>query len=298
MSNTEFVHPSPDKRKLGRPPRITESQVTDIVSSYSTCTAKELASKHKLSKRYILKLWAKHGMKGKSRRKYAVDLNYFATIDSPDKAYFLGFIAADGCVRKPVHGPLVLAIRVSSKDEEILVSFLKHLRSDIPVHHSPYTTPWNKAIKEASYVYVIGDKICGDLAKHNVVQRKTQDYEPTPLPDSLMPHFTRGYFDGDGTIYKVGTKGGNAPSDYRLAIAVNNKTGCFFQRYLEGENIRCSLIEDKGSSQFQLRINDNLSKQRFIDLLYGDSNGLFLTRKKALIDKLASCLNRQQEQRH
>lgn len=186
-------------------------------------------------------------MKGKPRRKYAVDLNYFETIDSP-------------------------------------------------VHHSPYTTPWNKVVKEASFVYVIGDKICEDLATRNVVQRKTRDYEPTHLPDSLMSHFTRGYFDGDGTIYKVGTKGGDAPSHYRLAISVNEKTGCFFQSYLEGKDIRSSLVEDKGSSQFQLRINDNLSKRRFIDLLYGDANGLFLTRKKALIDKLASCFSRQKEQ--
>lgn len=169
MSNTEFVHPFPGKKKLGRPPRITESQVTDIVSSYLTCTAKELASKHRLSRGYILELWAKHGLKGKSRRKYAVDLDYFETIDSPDKAYFLGFIAADGCVRKPLHGPLVLSIRISSKDEELLVSFLKHLRSNIPIHHSPYTTPWNQVVREASFVYVIGDKICNDLAKYNVV---------------------------------------------------------------------------------------------------------------------------------
>jgi hypothetical protein len=228
MSNIDSAHLLPGKKKLGRPPRITESQVADIVSSYLTCTAKELASKHKLSKRYILEIWAKHGMKGKSRRKYAVDLDYFETIDSPDKAYFLGFIAADGCVRQPSHGPLVLSIRVSSKDEEILVNFLKHLRSDIPVHRSPYTTPWNKVKKEASFVYVIGDKICRDLATHNVVQRKTQDYEPTRLPDSLMPHFARGYFDGDGTVYKIGAKSGNAPSDYRLAISVNEKTGSFF----------------------------------------------------------------------
>jgi hypothetical protein len=298
MPNTDFAHLPPSKKKLGRPPHIKESQIADIVSSYTTCTAKELASRHTLSKRYILKLWAKHGMKGKSRRKYAVDLAFFETIDSPDKAYFLGFIAADGCVRKPMHGPLVLSIRVSSKDEEVLVSFLKQLKSNIPVCHSPYTTPWNKVVQEASYVNVIGDKICGDLAKYNVVQRKTQDYEPTWLPDRLMSHFTRGYFDGDGTIYKIGAKDGNASSHYRIAISVNEKTGSFFQSYLKGNNIRSSLIEDKGSSLFQLRINDNLSKQRFIDLLYGDANGLFLTRKKTLIDKLTSCLYRQKEQTH
>lgn len=113
-----------------------------------------------------------------------------------------------------------------------------------------------------------------------------------------MSHLTRGYFDGDGTIYKVGAKRGNVPSDYRLAISVNERTGHFFQHYLEENDIRSSLIEDKGSSLFQLRINDSLSKQRFISLLYEDANNLFLARKKALMDKLTSCLNRQKEQGH
>lgn len=297
MSNTDFAHLPLRKKKLGRPPRITEPQITDIVSSYSTHTAKDLALKHNLSKSYILRIWAKHGMKGKSRRKYAVDLTCFETIDSPDKAYFLGFIAADGCVRKPLHRPLVLSLRVSSKDEEVLVSFLKHLKSDIPVCHSPYTTPRNRVAKEASFLNVISDEFCEDLARHNVVQRKTRDYEPTRLPDGLMPHFIRGYFDGDGTIYKVGKKHGDAPSHYRIAIAVNQKTGCFFQSYLRSKNIRSSLIEDKGSSLFQLRINDSLSKRHFIDLLYGDAGGLLLTRKKALIDKLTDCLKRREELR-
>lgn len=289
MSNTIVVHPSPGKKKIGRPSRITESQVTDIVSSYLTCTAKELALKHKLSKRYILEIWAKHDMKGKSRRKYAVDLSYFETINSPDKAYFLGFIAADGCVRQPINGPLALAIKVSSKDEEVLVKFLKCLKSDMPVSRSRYKTPWKGVVKEASFVNVISEKICGDLAKHNIVERKTLNYEPVFLSDSLMPHFTRGFFDGDGTVYKLGGKSGEAPSHYRFAISVNERTGRFFQNYLGHQGIRCSLIEDGSSSLFQLRIGDNLSKQRFVKFLYGDSQGLCLTRKKHLADQFMMC---------
>src|SRR5207248_5194738 len=110
------------------------------------------------------------------------------------KAYFLGFIAADGCVQRPIHGPLVLVIKVSSKDEEVLVKFLKCLKSDRPVSRARYETPWKGVLKESSRVNIISDKICGDLAKHNIVQRKTDTYEPVFLQDSLMPHFIRGYF--------------------------------------------------------------------------------------------------------
>ncbi|HEX8500562.1 MAG TPA: hypothetical protein VF659_08230 [Pyrinomonadaceae bacterium] len=285
MPNTDFAHPAPARKKLGRPPRITESQVTDIVSSYLTRTAKDLASKHKLSKNYILKIWSRHGLRGKSRRKYVVNLAYFETINAPDKAYFLGFIAADGCIRRPVNGPLALAIKVSSKDEEVLVNFLRCLQSDMPLSHTNYKTPWKGVIKEAAFINVISDKMCGDLAKYNVLERKSRTYAPVSLPDSLMPHFTRGFFDGDGTVYKLGAKSGDHPGHYRFAISVNERTGRFFHAYLGRQNIRCSLVEDRSSSLFQLRIGDNLSKQKFVELPYSDARGLCLTRKKQLSEE-------------
>lgn len=37
-------------------------------------------------------------------RPYAVNQDYFATIDTEEKAYWLGFIAADGCVSRAGKG--------------------------------------------------------------------------------------------------------------------------------------------------------------------------------------------------
>ena len=119
--------------------------------------------------------------------------------------------------------------------------------------------------------------------------RKTDTYEPVFLQDNLMPHFIRGYFDGDGTVYKLGAKSGDYPGHYRFAICVNERTGRFFQSYLEDKGIRCSLVEDKGSSIFQLRIGDTLSKQKFVKLIYSDSQGLCLKRKKRLSDQFMLC---------
>jgi hypothetical protein len=289
MSNTDFVHPSPGKKKLGRPPRISESQVAGIVSSYLTCTSKELASKHSLSGDYIRQIWSKHGLKGKSRRKYTVDLTYFETIDSPDKAYFLGFIAADGCIRRPINGPLALAVKVSSKEEEVLVNVLRCLKSDMPVSHTRYETPWKGVIKTASFINVISEKMCADLAHYNIVERKTRTYAPVPPPDGLMSHFTRGFFDGDGTVFRLKAKSGDRPGHYRFAICVNEQTGRFFQSLFARQNIRRTLVEDKSSSLFQLRIGDNLSKQKFVEFMYDDSQGLRLERKKRIADEFIMC---------
>jgi len=288
MSANDFAHLP--RKKLGRPSLLTESQISDIVTSYLTNTAKELALKHNCSPWNIKRIWAKHSATGKSRRKYLLDLNYFEVIDSPDKAYFLGFIAADGCVRKPLRGPLALSIKVSSKDEQILFDLLKCMKSNNAVSRSCYTTPWKRVVKEASYVTLISAKLCADLARHNVCERKTRDYEPVPLPSPLMPHFIRGYFDGDGTVYKIRAKSGERPSHYRFAICVNERTGRFFQSCLERNGINCTLVNDKASSIFQLRISDSVSKERFVRFIYGASEGLCLLRKKRRADEfMSSC---------
>ena len=45
---------------------------------------------------------------GGSKRKYSLNENYFQELDSKDKAYFLGFIYADGFITKPSQGQNIL----------------------------------------------------------------------------------------------------------------------------------------------------------------------------------------------
>lgn len=54
--------------------------------------------------------------------KLSLDVDYFKIIDSPKKAYWLGFICADGCIYKN-GGKLTLMV----KDKEICDKF----KSDI-----------------------------------------------------------------------------------------------------------------------------------------------------------------------
>ena len=54
-----------------------------------------------------------------SHRKYSLDENYFDIIDTPNKAYILGFICADGCVSDRNELIIGLSLKDSLRDSFI-----------------------------------------------------------------------------------------------------------------------------------------------------------------------------------
>ena len=65
-----------------------------------------------------------------SRKKYDYDETYFSTIDTPEKAYWLGFIYADGYISKKQNGNPVFGITLA--EEEPLIKLNKCLKSTQP----------------------------------------------------------------------------------------------------------------------------------------------------------------------
>lgn len=130
---------------------------------------------------------------GLTRRKYGsynVDDSFFERIDSEKKAYWLGFIAADGCViNRP--GKRILTICLAVKDE----SHLEKFRSDIQCEKEIYTRK-----DGAVQLDICSDKMVPDLIKHGIHPRKSKTLKAPKLSEDMVHHWIRGYFDGDGSI--------------------------------------------------------------------------------------------------
>ena len=125
-------------------------------------------------------------------RKHIFDLNFFEKIDSEEKAYWLGFLYADGYVG--YRG--VITIGLKETDEEHLRAFRKAISNDtIPIKYNR---------KTKSYAMnVCSVKMAEDLVKLGCMQKKSLKLIfPTidQVPADLIHHFMRGYFDGDGCI--------------------------------------------------------------------------------------------------
>jgi dUTP pyrophosphatase len=122
---------------------------------------------------------------------YNFDRNILENIDTPEKAYLLGWIASDGTISKDSWS-IIIGIK------EIDIQCLKILRNivceSIPI----------KKIKENMICLTINSrKMCEDVCKHIDINRgKKSDILKFPnlQSDKLKWVFIRGYFDGDGSI--------------------------------------------------------------------------------------------------
>ena len=136
-----------------------------------------------------------------------VNENYFEKIDSEEKAYFLGFIYADGSVSSKGY---TLVLGLAEKDGYIVEKFAECLETDYKVRHYIQNTTYKDNFEECR-ITISNKKIKEDLNKLGVFPGKTLKCSfPTSnqVPDNLIHHFIRGFFDGDGSIKRINTNRG------------------------------------------------------------------------------------------
>ena len=139
-----------------------------------------------------------------SKKQYEYDETYFSQIDTPDKAYWLGFLYADGYITKPKQGNPVLGICLA--EPEPIEKFKKALKSNLPIRSYKKVNGYSD--KSIEYRIAFHSKqMVEDLEKWGCVERKTFKLKfPDFLTEDLVPHFIRGYFDGDGSVFLHVTK--------------------------------------------------------------------------------------------
>lgn len=133
------------------------------------------------------------------RRKYSCDEHYFDELDA-DRAYWLGFVMAAGCVSlRDVRGYHQFVFSVASKDADHLDKLRTAMRSDHPIH-GPRSGCYQLMI--TSY------PLCLGLERHGVVPRKSLRLTMPELPDDLYMPLCRGLIDGDGSFNRYTRRSG------------------------------------------------------------------------------------------
>ncbi len=117
---------------------------------------------------------------------YSINKDYFNNIDTEEKAYFLGFLYADG-----TNTGKCITISLKNSDIEILNRFSNLLETNRPIKI------YNNGAQYAR-LSINNYNIINNLVKHGVVERKTFKIRYPDIDPSLDKHFIRGYFDGDG----------------------------------------------------------------------------------------------------
>ena len=215
----------------------------------------------------------------------------FDQIDSEEKAYWLGFIFADGYIssspiRKGVKSVYQFELSLGIKDIEHLNKFKRFMG-----YEKDIITDGNRCR------FVVANKYLWTLLNElGCTPNKSLSLTFPDIPQNLVKHFIRGYFDGDGCISRhvhntcvtphielLGTKQmleqilfySNISAKYKhdkrhseetWSLEWSKQEGIDFINYLYQD---CSIYLDRKYELYQFFKNGSRSVEKFTELLSG-----------------------------
>lgn len=155
-----------------------------------------------------------------ANRKHIIDTHYFKDIDTEEKAYWLGFLMADGAIPSVGKGkPYTrLSIVLKETDKDHLEKFAKAIKTDYQVKTKEINDKRGFTTYRAE-INVNCAEMVKDLISHGVIPQKTGKEIIPELSPELIKHFIRGYFDGDGSISKTSIN-----NSYHFSISSSSYT--------------------------------------------------------------------------
>ncbi len=166
---------------------------------------------------------------GESHKKYSLNEDYFNSINTEDKAYWLGWLYADGCNQKNYN----VSIGLHKNDAHIIEMFKKYIGSNKPLY--------KKTDESCVELQFRSKKLSNSLKKAGCIYNKSLILEfpnKNQVPYNLLPHFVRGYLEGDGCVGVYKTKN-------MISILGTKKFLTEMKKYLESKNISGVYINPK-----------------------------------------------------
>lgn len=208
-----------------------------------------------------------------SRRKFNVNDDYFENIDTPEKAYWLGFLYADGWL---VSNEDKIGITLCKEDKCHLESFKKAIDSESPIKTYKQGSGYANG-EDYIRILITSKKMKKDLIRHGVLAQKTNILKFPSLDKNLYNHFIRGYFDGDGSLTYGGTLV-NGKRVFNIKFVGTKELLESIQNIL-GLNLKLGQRHpERDINNYDFTINGNVQVKRIMDYLYNNST-IHLERK-------------------
>ena|SRR5690606_33491244 len=194
-------------------------------------------------------------------QKHIFNHNFFEVIDTEEKAYWLGFIAADGNIYKTPKNQSLIRISQRFEDREIIFKFCQSINFNLEP----------RMIKDGTYkIQLTSTKMYNDLLDKGITPRKSLTLKPPKnVPKDLVRHWIRGYFDGDGSIHI------HKKNDMISIIILG--TYEILEFILKNSKISSKIERQKRHNVHKIRKGGQKSLE-FLDFIYKDSK-IYLERK-------------------
>jgi len=259
--------------------KFNKEDIDNIIELSKKLKQKEIAEIYNISQSTIGKILKKNGVNTqKSRLNLSwlkLDFEYFDSIDSCEKAYWLGFISADGCLKDN-------KLRVTSKDIEILEKLKKDLKSE---HKITINKTFDKRTKKEyiSYILQITSKAFTDKLSKYIPIDKSNSFVIPEIDEKFYPEFLAGIIDGDGSF--------SLKKDRSIAVNLISTKECLqeIQNYLLKKlNINKTTLQPVTKNKKNVwKLYIYAGSFDFLNLIYRNENKkMYLKRKQEKLYKI------------
>ena len=271
---------------------FSQEEVNDIVQLYNDGnTTISIAKKYKTKQPKISKLLRENGCEIRNhsfyktsedlatQKTYSFNDKYFEKIDSSDKAYWLGFMFADGSVNPRYNenrSRKGINIELSLKNEDAyhVENFVRAINGNMPLKYR--MVKFNGKTYEAVRLSFGSVRMGENLINNGCIPKKSLTLQkPINLPNHLTSHFLRGYFDGDGCVTFYEDK---KSKNFGMSILGTEEFLIWYQEKLADNNIQSNLRLPNGRKVYELKITNIENLRKFYDFIYKDKC-YFLARK-------------------
>ena len=208
----------------------------------------------------------------------------FSKIETELQAYLLGFYAADGNINEKRK---TFRIHLQKQDSELVYLYKDIISPDartFTVNEHKTTGRNGKEINahESFGVDITSTKLCTDLVNLGIGYNKSYSNLHIPeIPEDLIRHFIRGYFDGDGciTIWLSKEKGKSDRVRGKFDICAKSASILNeFIKFFATHDIKINLNYLKRDDMYRISTSSKKELEKIYNILYKDSN-FYLSRK-------------------
>ena len=261
---------------------FSEDQKQDIVELYQSGNSTVLIGKmYNVGHKVIAKVLSEFNIQrtGVGKRRYKINEDYFDQIDTPDKAYILGFLWADG------HNEIkkgTVSMSLEEGDKDILNLIRLEVGSEKELEFLNYSEKhdFGYNYKNQYRMLFFSKHMCESLYKIGMTSNKSLTAKFPNISNNLIRHFIRGLFDGDGSVYRSQYKNKNS-YHYTLTITSTKELCESLVSIVEDKiGINCHIYDASNHNGITkvFNISGKLQIKKFMDWMYENSN-LKLERK-------------------
>lgn len=211
--------------------------------------------------------------------------DFFKNIQTELQAYLLGFYAADGSINEKRK---TFRIHLQKQDSELVYLYKDIISPDARIFSkdSGFTTGRNKLqikTNESFGVDICSTILCTDLVDLGYGYAKSySDLYLPKIEKSLIRHFIRGYFDGDGSFSWYSPIEINKNPRIKVCWSICSKTKTLFDEMLEffksEYDLDLNLCMSRRDKMWILTTASKVKVEKLYHILYDDCN-FYLSRK-------------------